>query len=149
MNKMFNMFLMLSVIGSASAFAGPIFQDNKGLLYCEMVCRVGPTEVKEGTYNKNAAGHFSRVKGQWEKVGYTGLLGASYSVDASVFKAIHAKCQEKREQLLNMPTIRGLIEDGSFSGVTERSCKVFPRITTDAGARSYEVKAIDDSENEL
>jgi hypothetical protein len=147
MKKVMSSALLAGLCGSSAAFAGPLFQDNKAYLYCEMVCRVDGTEVKEGVYNKNSADKFSRVKGHWEKVGFTGFLGATYIVESATFKAINDKCQEKREQLLNVKTIRGLVEDGAFSGITERSCKVYPRVATDVGAFAYQVKvAVDDAD---
>lgn len=141
--------LLCLVLVSSAAFAGPIFQDNKGYLYCEMICRSSGTEHREGMYVTNHANEYSKVSGQWEKNDILGLSGATYHVKPNVYKAIDSKCLEKRDSLSRMPKIRGLLADSEFSGVSEKSCRVFPRITTGTGARLYEAKSVVEEETEF
>lgn len=115
------------------------YNDNEGQLYCEMICRVDSTAHKTGLSAKNGSDGAVKVRGKWRKTGWTYMNSGTYEVSKKTMAAIQARCDKMRPQLLQKEPIRGLLEDADISGVSEKKCKIHPRILTALGAVAFEV----------
>ncbi len=142
--------LSLCVLMSPSAFADRLqYKDNKGLLYCEMICKVAKTEHKVGMWPKNSQDYALKVRGRWVSEGWTITGTGKYEVSSEVLKNASERCEDLRSQLIRLNPIRGLLESSDISGITEKSCKIYPRITTEAGLLVFEMFAPEEDETDL
>ena len=121
------------------------FEDDTGLLYCEVVCKVGKSEHKAGKYMKTSrpgefhtgkSGDYVSVGGKWCHSGLTMLAMAKsgrYEVSASTLAEAEGICEGIRNELLRMEEVRG---------ASEHACKTFPRAKTqNMGLMTFEMIA--------
>ncbi len=124
------------------------YQDNKGLLYCQVVCTVDGTSYKDGLYPLNHQATHMKVRGKWTTDGLTISLRGKYSVSPEVLGSAKKICESKRSELFNLKQIKALIEESTLSGIDESKCRVYPRITTELGAAVFEMKIDESFEND-
>jgi hypothetical protein len=122
------------------------YRDNKGHLYCEVTCKVDGTIHKAGLYPKNDRGNTLKVRGQWTKTGLLMATTGRYEVASQVHENAKKRCQDIKENLFAIEKIRDLIDSSDVSGVSKSSCKITPKITSDAGLLTFDMVLVEDED---
>ena len=139
--KVLSLAFTLTTLSSVTAVAEnrAHYEDDNGILYCEIKCSSRSADHKNGMYPTDSVGEKIKVEGRWVATGFFITTSGVYEVSKDRYTAAESICATSRKELLGLPKIRSLLDTGDVSGVSEKNCSIRPRITSPVGVLTFKM----------